>query len=189
MYNQYAIYNATGKIAINFRPPYGDIDDRVRAIAHALGLRTVLWNYVSDDTSASSPAGAEKVLNTIKSWFTITSGFISLQHDINPTTTQIAISALSAIKTLAAGFTLKPQPVGQCIGLSPSQWYQYVAPGSPIVSPVNNSTAGQPVTGQNGTGNGQNGVSTGKKGIVEPISGGEKIVAGIAFFVGAALLL
>lgn len=33
-----------------FRPPYGDIDDRVRSIAAILGMKPVLWNY---DTSKS----------------------------------------------------------------------------------------------------------------------------------------
>lgn len=31
------------------QPPYGDIDDRIRAIAQGLGLRTVLWKYNSQD--------------------------------------------------------------------------------------------------------------------------------------------
>ncbi|PKI83997.1 hypothetical protein MVES1_002426 [Malassezia vespertilionis] len=32
-----------------WRPPYGDVDDRVRAIATALGLRTMLWSDDTDD--------------------------------------------------------------------------------------------------------------------------------------------
>ena len=31
------------------KPPFGDIDDRIRAIANGMGLRTVLWKYDSDD--------------------------------------------------------------------------------------------------------------------------------------------
>lgn len=31
------------------QPPYGDVDDRIRAIAHGLGLTTVLWKYDSND--------------------------------------------------------------------------------------------------------------------------------------------
>ena len=30
-----------------WRAPYGDVDDRIRFIAHALGLTTVLWDHVS----------------------------------------------------------------------------------------------------------------------------------------------
>lgn len=36
-------------ISLFLQPPYGDIDDRIRAIAHGLGLRTVLWKYDSQD--------------------------------------------------------------------------------------------------------------------------------------------
>jgi hypothetical protein len=34
-----------------FRPPYGDIDDRVRAIALAMGLQPIIWtrDRESDD--------------------------------------------------------------------------------------------------------------------------------------------
>ncbi|KAI6047828.1 carbohydrate esterase family 4 protein [Pisolithus marmoratus] len=32
-----------------WRPPYGDVDDRIRAIAHALGLTTIMWQYDSED--------------------------------------------------------------------------------------------------------------------------------------------
>ena len=33
----------TGVTPNTFRPPYGDIDDRVRAIALAMGLQPVIW--------------------------------------------------------------------------------------------------------------------------------------------------
>jgi len=31
------------------QPPFGDVDDRIRAIAHRLNLRTILWQYDSQD--------------------------------------------------------------------------------------------------------------------------------------------
>lgn len=39
-----AIKEATGITSKCWRPPQGDVDDRVRAIAHQMGLRTVLWD-------------------------------------------------------------------------------------------------------------------------------------------------
>ncbi|KAJ3122678.1 chitin deacetylase [Nowakowskiella sp. JEL0407] len=39
-----AIKEVTGVVPLDFRPPFGDVDDRVRAIAKLLGLRVVLWN-------------------------------------------------------------------------------------------------------------------------------------------------
>ncbi|MCL5958288.1 MAG: polysaccharide deacetylase family protein [Chloroflexi bacterium] len=38
-----------------FRPPYGALDDRVRAIVRELGLRVVLWNVDSRDWTGISP--------------------------------------------------------------------------------------------------------------------------------------
>ena len=32
-----------------WRPPYGDIDDRIRGIAQGLGLRTIMWNVDTND--------------------------------------------------------------------------------------------------------------------------------------------
>ena len=38
-----AIQAVTGVTPTTMRPPYGDIDDRVRAIALAMGLQPVIW--------------------------------------------------------------------------------------------------------------------------------------------------
>ncbi|OAV85714.1 hypothetical protein, variant [Puccinia triticina 1-1 BBBD Race 1] len=44
------IADLTGKVPRFFRPPYGNIDNRVRAIAkHVFGLETVIWNWDSVD--------------------------------------------------------------------------------------------------------------------------------------------
>lgn len=44
------IADLTGKIPKYFRPPYGNIDNRIRAIAkHVFGLETVIWNFDSVD--------------------------------------------------------------------------------------------------------------------------------------------
>ncbi|KAJ3123209.1 chitin deacetylase [Nowakowskiella sp. JEL0407] len=94
-YTEAALYEATGKVATYLRPPYGDVDDRVRAIANALGYRIALWDAESTDSDDSyTPT---QVLNTIKSWFTRTDSFVSLQHDINTHTSSIAVNALKAI--------------------------------------------------------------------------------------------
>ena len=43
-----------------WRPPFGDVDDRIRFIAASLGLSTILWDndvndFVSSATSSSRP--------------------------------------------------------------------------------------------------------------------------------------
>jgi len=45
------ITNLIGKTPVYFRPPYGSINDRVKNIAKALDLDTVLWNCRSADSS------------------------------------------------------------------------------------------------------------------------------------------
>ncbi|RKO83330.1 hypothetical protein BDK51DRAFT_2822, partial [Blyttiomyces helicus] len=49
-YTEAIIYQTIGKVPLFFRPPYGDNDDRTRAIVAAMGYRTVVWNYDSQDT-------------------------------------------------------------------------------------------------------------------------------------------
>ena len=39
-----AIKEATGVTPKCWRPPQGDVDDRIRSIAWQMGMRTVLWN-------------------------------------------------------------------------------------------------------------------------------------------------
>ncbi|KAH9018834.1 carbohydrate esterase family 4 protein [Lactarius hengduanensis] len=39
----------TGVTPTCWRPPFGDVDDRIRAIANALGLQTILWQHDSFD--------------------------------------------------------------------------------------------------------------------------------------------
>jgi peptidoglycan/xylan/chitin deacetylase (PgdA/CDA1 family) len=36
------------------KPPFGDTDDRIRAIAHGLGLRTIVWSYDTFDWEAGT---------------------------------------------------------------------------------------------------------------------------------------
>ncbi|KAI9240280.1 MAG: hypothetical protein BYD32DRAFT_391966, partial [Podila humilis] len=44
MWTQKYIFDHTGYKVKYFRPPYGDIDNRVRGIARELGFRTVIWS-------------------------------------------------------------------------------------------------------------------------------------------------
>lgn len=55
-YTAKAIKIATGVTPTCWRPPFGDTDDRVRAIAAGLGLRTILWEEDTDDWNIT-PSG------------------------------------------------------------------------------------------------------------------------------------
>jgi peptidoglycan/xylan/chitin deacetylase (PgdA/CDA1 family) len=49
-----AIKLAVGVTPKYWRPPYGNTDDRIRAIANALGLQTVMWQTDSNDWQVGS---------------------------------------------------------------------------------------------------------------------------------------
>ena len=57
-YTAKAIKQVVGITPTCWRPPYGDVDDRVRAIAYGLGLRTILWEADTDDWNII-PAGTQ----------------------------------------------------------------------------------------------------------------------------------
>lgn len=48
-YTMRIIKDVMGVTTTCWRPPFGDVDDRVRAIAAGLGLRTILWSEDTDD--------------------------------------------------------------------------------------------------------------------------------------------
>ncbi|TKY84983.1 hypothetical protein EX895_006063 [Sporisorium graminicola] len=93
------IYDLTGSVPMYWRPPEGDVDARVRAIAtQVLGLQTVMWNKDADDwclrqgndtaqlTTCTTGVGATKqsVIREMTSWANSGSdrtGFISLEHE------------------------------------------------------------------------------------------------------------
>ncbi|CDU24419.1 related to chitin deacetylase precursor [Sporisorium scitamineum] len=92
------IYDLTGCVPMYWRPPEGDVDARVRAIAtQVLGLQTVMWNKDADDwclrqgngtaqlITCTTGVGATKqsVVREMTSWATSSNrtGFISLEHE------------------------------------------------------------------------------------------------------------
>lgn len=74
-YTEAIVYAITGKLPNSYRPPYGDVDNRVREIATNLGFTTVLWNKNSFDT-LNTPTNTSI-------WNKQQQSFISLHHDTN----------------------------------------------------------------------------------------------------------
>jgi len=54
-YGKLAVKRVLGISSRCFRPPYGDVDDRVRFIAHHLDLSIDLWDHDTDDWMANLP--------------------------------------------------------------------------------------------------------------------------------------
>ncbi|TPX44395.1 hypothetical protein SeMB42_g04349 [Synchytrium endobioticum] len=124
LYTQAMIYNVTGLAPVYFRPPYGDIDDRVRAIVNALGFRVAIWvkGYDSRDSDVvPSAASYQPVLRTVQGWFNTKPGFISLQHTISTFTNGVAEDALKAIIAMG-GIKNQMQAIPQCLG--DTAWYR-----------------------------------------------------------------
>lgn len=77
---QDAIADATGTAPFLLRPPYGDVDDRVRSLATRTGLDTVLWNL---DTEDWRTLDAKETRRRVRA--EVRPGSIILMHDIHPT--------------------------------------------------------------------------------------------------------
>ncbi|KLO11229.1 glycoside hydrolase/deacetylase [Schizopora paradoxa] len=97
------IYDSTdGKLPRFWRPPYGDIDNRVNAIArNVLGLTAIIWNHDTDDYSI--PAGGQtmdKVNSMMTQWMTgpKTPGLVILEHELYQETAQAFINSYPLLK-------------------------------------------------------------------------------------------
>lgn len=94
-YTAKVIKDVVGVTPTCWRPPFGDIDDRVRAIAKGLGLESVLWTDDTDDwkilplgtePTASIDANYAAIIAKETSGPTAGQGNIVLTHEINGNT-------------------------------------------------------------------------------------------------------
>ncbi|KAJ7061020.1 carbohydrate esterase family 4 protein [Mycena amicta] len=98
-YTMQAIKLVTGYTPTCWRPPLGDVDDRIRYIAQQLGLANVLWKYNSNDWEVSSGAATpaqvqanyDALISAANSGTFNTAGAIMLTHELNNYTMQTAI--------------------------------------------------------------------------------------------------
>jgi len=121
------IKDVTGVTPIFFRPPFGDIDDRVRAIARAMNLIPIIWtsnpswDYTFDTNDFNIPGGLvstsqvlanfQAILNNATS---IDTGFIVLEHDLFEQTVQLATGYVIP-DALAFQPKLSLMPVVECL--------------------------------------------------------------------------
>jgi len=93
------IYNSTGgRVPRYWRPPYGDTDKRVSAIAsEVFGLETVVWNSDSSDWATSS---TDQTTSSLVGFLTNrpkSPGLITLEHEITDSELGGFIAAFPAI--------------------------------------------------------------------------------------------
>ncbi|CAE7222300.1 unnamed protein product, partial [Rhizoctonia solani] len=111
-----AIRDITGVTPNTMRPPYGDIDDRVRAICKAMGLTPIIWtsaggsDFDTNDWHVPGGLSSETVLSSFETILSkassLNTGFIVLSHDLYQQTVDIATGYIVP-DALARGFQLK----------------------------------------------------------------------------------
>jgi len=119
-----AVFDITGLRMKYIRPPYGDIDNRVRAVIAKLGYRVVDWTDDAADskdfalnagyTEATLNAGVNTMATHLTTWGAnpANKGIITLEHDLYNVTVEFAKRLIAATKQAK----LKPMTVAQCLG-------------------------------------------------------------------------
>ncbi|ORY28788.1 hypothetical protein BCR39DRAFT_467925 [Naematelia encephala] len=131
------IYDTIGVTPNTMRPPYGDIDDRVRAICAQMGLTPILWTGIEvnntdtnfDTTDWNIPGGKatgesalgkfEEILNTYVPM--LDTGFIVLAHDLYQQTVDLAVGYVLPMAIQSGKFKLTS--IIDCLGRPLSEAY------------------------------------------------------------------
>ncbi|KAG0089507.1 chitin deacetylase [Podila epicladia] len=157
-----AIFDVIGVSPIYYRPPYGDVDARVRAIATQLGFKTSIWTQGYDTNDWLIPAGTatpQSVIDIFKGWLAnirqLPTGFIVLQHDLFKEEVDVAVDGILPIAYNTTDLVM--QPIADCLG--DSEPYKEgpgtfkLSFGSPSTNPgisdktVNAASASCPIAG------------------------------------------
>ncbi|OBZ90998.1 Chitin deacetylase [Choanephora cucurbitarum] len=122
-----AIKEATGVTTKCWRPPQGDVDDRVRAIAWQMGLHTYLWNGDTNDWNMPGSGGGDlapaKVDALFEKWIADAkahkdkTGLIVLEHELNNATVKMTEKWLPKLQSV---FNVKS--IHQCLNISQPYW-------------------------------------------------------------------
>ncbi|KAJ3746368.1 putative chitin deacetylase [Lentinula detonsa] len=105
-YSMKAIKLVLGVTPTCWRPPFGDVDDRIRAIAEGLGLQTIIWQYDSFDweeqsgniTAAQVYTNYDNFIAKAENGTFNTEGSIMLTHELNNFTMQTAVTYYPKLK-------------------------------------------------------------------------------------------
>ncbi|KAH9982690.1 hypothetical protein BGW80DRAFT_1264553 [Lactifluus volemus] len=163
------IQDVTGVTPIYMRPPYGDIDDRVRAICEAMNLIPVIWTRVSSSVTfdtgdyylSSGNVTAAQVINNwgniVQSASTLNTGFIVLEHDLFLPAVEIATGYIIP-DALAHVPPFNITPVINCIGLNLADAYVQTNDNTSHPLPVNPDAGG---SGRGSSGKSKNGAMVG----------------------------
>ena len=135
-----------GRIPMYWRPPFGDVDNRVRAIAkQVFGLETVTWNQDSSDWRLDQGQGTtvQTITEAYTGWLANKAqGLNVLHHEVR----ESQIDAFKAIHpALTSGWELKN--IADAWG---KPWYLNAATGNDTVQSMAVGGAGQAVSASSG---------------------------------------
>ena len=120
-----------GRISKFWRPPYGDVDNRVRAIAKGVfGLETVVWTHDTADWNLESTPGytVDSVTREATAWFSDKSqGINSLEHEVRVSQPEVFKRIYPHAKELG-------WEVGNVADTFGMPWYQNAQDGNSTVS-------------------------------------------------------
>lgn len=118
-WSRQAIQDVLGVTPSTMRPPYGDIDDRVRAISVAMGMTPVMWTRISstqtfDTDDFNIQNGLTSAGQVLQNWeyilgnaSKIDTGFIVLEHDLYQQSVEIATGYILP-DAIAQNYTIVP---------------------------------------------------------------------------------
>ena len=102
-----AIKYVMGITVTCWRPPYGDVDNRIRGIAQGLGLRTMMWNTDTNDWNVQ-PYGPIPTASLRQTYSSIiaqatqpaaaTGGIIVLEHELEDAAMNMSMEQYPAVK-------------------------------------------------------------------------------------------
>ncbi|KAJ2963553.1 hypothetical protein NQZ79_g1438 [Umbelopsis isabellina] len=103
-YTQKAIKTVVGVTPLYWRPPFGDVDDRVRWIATKLNLTAIIWNLDTNDWAAGDTEPIASVEAAYQAYIEMgtngtfaNDGNIVLTHEIDNTTMSLAMTYVPQI--------------------------------------------------------------------------------------------
>lgn len=152
-----AIKDTIGVTPNTFRPPYGDIDDRVRAIAAQMGLTPIMWSRYEgkafDTTDWNIPGGqanGETALSKFESILEemapkLDTGFIVLEHDLYQQTVDLAVGYFLPMAISSGKYAMKS--ISDCLGIAPAEAYIETSANSTQTQKPGSSTVFQPSVG------------------------------------------
>lgn len=104
-----AVAQVTGVVSTLFRPPFGELDDEVLAVAARRGEAVVLWDVDPADWEVGAPAGrtAQRVVAGVRP------GSIVLMHDWQDSTVEAVPAIVEALAADGYRFVTVPELLGE----------------------------------------------------------------------------